>query len=760
MQKVGQIAAGFLAANVVSGAFSKITGFFGNSIKNASDLGESMNAVNVVFGNSAGKILDWGKTASTQAGLSQRAFNQMATPLGAMLKNAGFNMDQVADKTIDLTKRAADMASVFNTDVEDALVAIQAALRGETDPIEKYGVSMNAAKIEAEAMAMSGKKVAADLTDQEKAAARLSLIMKQTAAVQNDFTNTSDQLANKTRIQKARMEELQATIGQKLIPVSLKITEIKLKLAEAIGGKLLPTIFNLIDRIGFLVGVFRAAFNDPDITSDGIVGVVEGIAVAIRELYDKGKELLDKLAEAFGQLKEKLQPVLEPLAKFLEKLASNQQVINAVAVGIGVVLVAAFGALAISAGAAAVSMIAATAPIIGIGLAIAGVSAAVYLLIKNWDDIKAKTIEVFNSLPGPVQAAMTFIRDHIQTQIQGIIAAFNAVVANIKNVVQLVTAILHGDWARAWSELKQIAETQLDLMLALVKVQFGAIPKLMVQLGKDLYDAARKAFQRLIDAVEDLGDQLYRKGSQIAISLVDGFADGILAGKDWLINKVKGVFNDVVNAAKGVLDVFSPSGVFRDIGEDVVEGFGQGLEGMSTVSAAVMAGLQALADSVGLTVAQILAMISTIPTSITPPSVSIPPQAAGGWVQQPNGSWTFSGPGAGGTSEPGSPNGPPPTGSVNDFEEWLNAGAPGASSPPGGTSGGFSFPAFQHGTPFVPRNMLAFLHKGERVTPAGQNGGGLTINVYAGSVIEGERTIERVIRDAIRRGGFRDVWAT
>src|SRR5262245_24333389 len=123
-QRVGQIATGFFAANVATAATQGIVNFASKSIRAASDLGESLNAVNVIFGDSAQTILDWGKNNATAFGLSQRAFNQLATPLGAMLKNAG--LEDFAGQTIELTKRASDMASVFNTDVASALEAIQA----------------------------------------------------------------------------------------------------------------------------------------------------------------------------------------------------------------------------------------------------------------------------------------------------------------------------------------------------------------------------------------------------------------------------------------------------------------------------------------------------------------------------------------------------------------------------------------------------------------------------------------------------------
>src|SRR5690606_23988483 len=90
----------------------------------------------------AAKILEWGKTADQQAGLSRNAFNQLAAPIGAMLANAGFGMEEVSDRTIDLTKKAADLAATFGGPVDDAMNAIASLMRGESNPIERYGVSI------------------------------------------------------------------------------------------------------------------------------------------------------------------------------------------------------------------------------------------------------------------------------------------------------------------------------------------------------------------------------------------------------------------------------------------------------------------------------------------------------------------------------------------------------------------------------------------------------------------------------------------
>jgi hypothetical protein len=247
-EKVGITAAGFLAANLVTSATQKLVEGFHASVDAASNLNESMNAVQKVFGSSQQKILDWGKNNANSFGLSQRAFNEMATPMGALLKNAGLNLDQVSTSTIKLTERASDMASVFNTDVSDALEAIQAGLRGETDPLEQYGVHLSAAAVEAEALTETHKKMASQLTDAELMTARLNLIMKETADTAGDFKDTSDGLANSQRIVAAKTEEVEAAIGQRLLPVMLQWSQFKLDVISEISDRFVPALDGAIAK--------------------------------------------------------------------------------------------------------------------------------------------------------------------------------------------------------------------------------------------------------------------------------------------------------------------------------------------------------------------------------------------------------------------------------------------------------------------------------------------------------------------------------
>lgn len=316
---------------IAAGAGVALAKFTSDSIRAASDLNESINAVNVTFGQSAVVVQDWGENNAAQFGLSKRAFNELATPLGAMLKNAGLSMQDTTKWTIELTKRAADMASVFNSSVPEALEAIQAGLRGEQDPLERYGVSLSAAKVEAEALAETGKKSAASLTDQEKATARLNIIMKQTEQTAGDFKNTSDGLANAQRKLAADVENAKARIGEDLTPVMAKAT--------IAASDLLHAVTNLGEYVS-APGLKAPMFKDLKGNADDIKALDERLSAlvhagAAREAATQMLEASDAAkkygidAVELGQLFPKYGQALSDVARQHSATAeSGQQVVK------------------------------------------------------------------------------------------------------------------------------------------------------------------------------------------------------------------------------------------------------------------------------------------------------------------------------------------------------------------------------------------------------------------------------------------------
>lgn len=228
-----------------------VLGAAGVAAKGASaeavNLGEAQNAVSVVFGKSAGVINAFAKGAARSAGLSMLQASQAAVPLGASLQNFGFSTQDAAKNTVVLTKRAADMASVFNTSVPEALEAIQAGLRGEADPLEKFGVGLSDAAVRAKAVEMGLAKTTSGVSEHGKMQARVALLLQQTNKYQGDFARTSGSAANAARINAAEAANLQASYGKGLIPV--------LSLYQSVVGGLLGFMGRHQTATKVLIGV-------------------------------------------------------------------------------------------------------------------------------------------------------------------------------------------------------------------------------------------------------------------------------------------------------------------------------------------------------------------------------------------------------------------------------------------------------------------------------------------------------------------------
>jgi|GEM_PF-3594785 len=208
------VAAGAVAGGAGLGALA-VAG-----VRAASDLQQSVGGVSAVFKDNAGQVGRYAKAAAGNVGLTKNAYNGLATIIGTQLKASGVPMDELAGKTNKLITRSADLAATFGGPVTQASEAMAAALRGEFEPLRRYGVSLSVADIEARALADTNKKSTTELTKQEKALATQALIMEQSADAAGQFARENDTLAGKLERAKATAGNLAAALGTVLLPAA------------------------------------------------------------------------------------------------------------------------------------------------------------------------------------------------------------------------------------------------------------------------------------------------------------------------------------------------------------------------------------------------------------------------------------------------------------------------------------------------------------------------------------------------------------
>jgi hypothetical protein len=221
MRGVDQAAMATTKALAKMGAVTAVAvGVLGRPLINAaSSLEESMSKVNVVFGAGATKVKDFASTAATSLGLSKQQALEAAGTYGNLFQAFGTGQTQAAEMSTQLVQLAADLASFNNTSVDDALMALRSGLSGEAEPLKRFGIAINDARLKTEAMNLGLYKGKGVLDVTAKSQAAFALIMKDSSLAQGDFARTSDGVANQQRILAAQFKDIQAELGTALLPV-------------------------------------------------------------------------------------------------------------------------------------------------------------------------------------------------------------------------------------------------------------------------------------------------------------------------------------------------------------------------------------------------------------------------------------------------------------------------------------------------------------------------------------------------------------
>ena len=289
--------------------------FFGGAIKGASDLAESTNKMRNVFGTATKDVERFAAGGAKALGMTKLQAREAATTFGVFGKAANLTGPALAKFSTDTTKLATDLASFHNTSPEEAIEAIGAALRGESEPIRRYGILLDDASMRQQALSMGLIKTTKEaLTPQQKVLAAHALILKQSKDAQNDFAETSDGLANKQRILSASFSDFRARIGEMLLPMATFATDLGVRAVDGIS--------KLVSGLGQGQGVMTAFKGALDAAVKSPFG--QWVAQLVRDI-------LDKLTPAFATVKDMVMRDLIPA--FMSFVKALVTVVNSPFVG-------------------------------------------------------------------------------------------------------------------------------------------------------------------------------------------------------------------------------------------------------------------------------------------------------------------------------------------------------------------------------------------------------------------------------------------
>ena len=543
----GQVAPGMATAGAASGkkfgggmlaSFKRIAGplaavagtaaigsFFKSAITGASDLNETVQKAGVIFGDAAGSVEKYAKDASRNILLTtQQAIDASAT-FGIFGKSAGLTGKDLAGFSTDLTSLASDLSSFSNTTTDEAITAIGAALRGESEPIRKYGVLLDDASLRQEALRQGLIKTTKQaLTPQTRVLAAQALIFKQTKDAQGDAARTSAGFANQQRILAKNFQDIKVEVGTALLPAITALTSL-------ISTNLKPA-FEGIKTVAQPVIDFFKSFGDESgktsakvqIFKDALASIGAQLAPLVQTVADFGKQIIAIVGPAFRDIGDIIMtqlvpafaavlPIVRPIAQFFLKIIG------------GAVIGALKGTINFIKGALKV--------ITGVFNVFAGIFRGDFK--KVWTGVK----QIFSGFIQAITGAFQFFWNI------GILGIFRK--AGLA-LINLAKGSIGG--------LKTAFTGGIEAVLTFMKAVPGRILGFYLKLPSQMLTIGK--------------------------NIVSGLINGIKAMATILINTIKSTITDKLPGfVKSALGIASPSKVFIEIGKNVGLGFIKGVQGTS-----------------------------------------------------------------------------------------------------------------------------------------------------------------------------------
>lgn len=533
--KIGGVA---LAGAALAGG--ALTALAVTGVKQAAELEQSVGAVNTVFKDGASQMHEYAEGAAEAMGLSQNEYNQLATILGTQLKNGGTAMDQLAGKTNELIGLGADLASMFGGTTPEAVAALSSALKGERDPIERYGVSLKQAQIDAKAAELGFQKVGGSLSNEANQAATLALIMEQTADAHGNFAKETDTLAGQQAILSAQWTNFTTNIGEAFIPVLTKVMSV-------VTGSLMPALRDFGGFISYSLSSFMES-------SGGAIGKFAESLTGLGEMaIPFARRVVSALGDAIafvGQIFSAIEPILSSaISGIMPHLSAMGTKLSELWSGVtGLVSVL-----------------------------VEWLSPAIRDLAPVVQNIFSTIGAVFTDVFGVIAGVFNALKALFTGDWQGL---WNSVKDIFSNVWNLIKDILGG----AFNHIKNIVLGLGNAIKDLFGNAWNSVVSIVSNAGGRVIDAVASLPGRALSALGNIGSYLWNAGSD----LIQGFINGIKHMGGMLWDAVVGIVKGAINGLKSFLGIASPSKLMRQFGIFTGEGFIQGLNLMNKPAAEAM----------------------------------------------------------------------------------------------------------------------------------------------------------------------------
>lgn len=562
------------ACQVASGAIGALAGAkgFGKLISIGAEYSGEVQQTEFLMGRLDSTTQELIKTQAKEAqamGMTEKQYMDSAASLGSFMNSMGMTAEEANKLIPQMVQLAADGAAFANVPVDEAMEAISSAAMGNYEALGKLNIEMSDSLINESKYAKELGKTTQQMTLSEKAQAIYHTMLERGNHLTGFAGEESENFSNKLNLTKEKLNEA----------------------AGAIGEQFLPLLTPFIDKLGQMADKVKAGaehFQQAYEKTGDFFGALSETAEFmgmdwLSNFIDKIREMKDKIGEIPAKLKEWQEPLTMAailvgalgLAVLAYWVAQNFALITT-ALGVGAIT--AWNAVCgIAAGITAVFGAAVaflSSPITWAILAIGLLVAAGYWLYKNWDEVSAYLVELWNKIKAKAQEIWNNIKEYF-------VQVWNAIKEKAKAVWDSIKEYFSGLWdsikeraTAAWNSVKEFFSGLWDGIKEKAVNAWNSIKEAISTSWDNTINWVKDAAKGMLEFFKGLPGEMLSIGKNIIDGLLNGLKNAWGAVVGWITDKA----NWIKDKFKSILGIHSPSREFMKIGMYVDEGLVKGLE--------------------------------------------------------------------------------------------------------------------------------------------------------------------------------------
>lgn len=553
-----------------------------------------VGGIDTLFKASSGKMQQYAANAYKTAGVSANRYMEISTSFAAaLISSLGGNTEAAADMANMAITDMSDNANKMGTALETVQEAYMSLSRGNYEMLDSLKLGYGGTKSELERLLSDAEKFsAAQGQVRDFSVDSYSDIVEAIHIVQDEMGITGTTAKEAATTIEGSVNMAKAAWDNWLVGLGNEDADME-GLTDQLVGSVVTACENIIPRVGQIMVTLgqTVATYAPSVglcLSDALIGVLpESVQGPMRDAFAGASEVIGRLA---GVFEDNLGPAAGAADSVFSAISSgvttfsnavNDLVLPAIDT-LSPAFESFFGAIQ-----AAQPLLTFLADLIGTALA-AAISTAIKLF-SGIVEIVAFVItgfeQLYEDISGFVTGVVQFFTVDLPNAINSLMQWFAQLPDNIAGFLSTVIADV-AEWvARMASNavnagalfVSSIAGFLSALPGNIASWLSGAISTVVgwvTQFASNATSAASQFGSKLRSGLEAIPGTLGNIGSNIVQGLVNGVTGA--AGK--LVNAVKGAVDNAIQGAKNLLGIKSPSRVFREIGQYVMQGAALGVD--------------------------------------------------------------------------------------------------------------------------------------------------------------------------------------